>query len=112
MKLALIVAVTCFLQLTAQETAPSQLQYLSVPTTASIRPLSVAALQIERGLGHPSIVRLKGTVEIKTPVCVAIGTGNAQRCSGYVVVRADEADPDENSGQLNARGNVKLTREL
>ena len=50
-------------------------------------------------------------VEIKTPVCLIVGRNNAHSCAGYIVLRADEADFHENSGQIEGRGNVPVTRE-
>lgn len=76
-----------------------------------MQPISIAARQIERELPYNGIVHLKGSVEIKTPVCLATGPGNAHTCAGYVVLRADQADFHEESGQIEADGNVKLTRE-
>jgi hypothetical protein len=87
MTLALVAVAVCFFPLIAQEGPGGQLKHLSVPTLTNLKPLSVAALQVERGAEHPSIIRLKGNVEIKTPVCLAIGGNNAQMCGGYVVVR-------------------------
>ncbi len=50
-------------------------------------------------------------MEIKTPVCVGTGPGNTQVCDGSVVLHADEADFHEDSGRIDARGNVTVTRE-
>lgn len=91
------------LLLSAQE-----LKHLSVPTMTSIRPLEVAALDVQR---QSRVLHLKGAVEIKTPVCLLIDRSNVQMCSGYVILRADEADLHEDTGQVEAKGNVKMTRE-
>jgi len=111
MKLSLAALVFCTLALTAQDYPASQLKHLSVPTLTSVRPVSVVALHIERAPEYPSIVHLKGSVEIKTPVCLNVGKGSEQVCAGYVVLHADEADIHEDSGQIDARGNVTVTRE-
>ena len=74
-------------------------------------PLSVAALGIEREGDYPAVIHLKGSVEIKTPVCTKEGQGSALHCDGYVVLRADQADLREDSGQIEAQGNVRVTRE-
>jgi lipopolysaccharide assembly outer membrane protein LptD (OstA) len=42
---------------------------------------------------------------------VASGPGTALACAGYVVVRADQADLHEDSGEVEATGNVRVTRE-
>ena len=101
----------CTLTLAAQDYPAGQLKRLSVPTTTSLTPLSVAALDIEREGLYPSVIHLKGSVEIKTPVCVKAGPASALSCAGYIVLRADAADFHEGSGQIEARGNVTVTRE-
>jgi lipopolysaccharide assembly outer membrane protein LptD (OstA) len=85
-----------------------ELKHLSVPTTTSIRPLDVAALDVQR---ESQVWHLKGAVEIKTPVCLVVDPSNAQMCSGYVVLRADEAELHEDTGRIDARGKVTVTRE-
>jgi lipopolysaccharide assembly outer membrane protein LptD (OstA) len=111
MKLSLAVVAACTLALIAQDNPAGQLKHLIVPTTTSALPVSVAAMEIESELPHPSIIHLKGSVEIKTPVCLHAGRGNALVCNGSVVLRADEADFHEDTGQIEASGNVKVTRE-
>jgi lipopolysaccharide assembly outer membrane protein LptD (OstA) len=54
----------------------------------------LAALNIERGVSYPSVIHLKGKVEI--------------RANGFIL-RADEADYDESTGEVDARGIVKVT---
>lgn len=53
----------------------------------------VSALSIERGVRYPSVIHLKGDVEI--------------RRSG-MILRADEADYDEDTGEVEARGHVRV----
>ena len=110
MKLLAAISV-CFLAVAAQDNPADQRKHLSVPTATNIRPLSVAAAQIERESQYPAVIHLKGEVEIKTPVCVAGGPGTALVCAGYVVLRADAADLHEDSGAVEATGNVRVTRE-
>jgi lipopolysaccharide assembly outer membrane protein LptD (OstA) len=113
MRLSLAALAVCTLALTAQDNPAGQLKHLYVPTSTSVRPVSVAAKEIEKGLPSPSVIHLKGSVEIKTPVCLLTNPGNRQTwvCDGSVVLRADEADFHEETGQIEARGNVKITRE-
>ena len=111
MKRSLAALALCTLTLAAQDYPAGEMKRLSVPTTTSVQPLSVAALDIEREGLYPSIIHLKGSVEIKTPVCVKAVQGGALNCAGYVVLRADAADFHEGSGQIEARGNVRVTRE-
>jgi lipopolysaccharide assembly outer membrane protein LptD (OstA) len=110
-KLPLAAFSVCALAFAAQDNPADQRKHLSVPTTTYVRPVSVAAAQIERGPQYPSIIHLKGDVEIRTPVRVATGTGTELACAGYVVLRADQADFHEDSGAVEASGNVRVTRE-
>lgn len=110
MKLYVAALAVCTLALPAQEYPAGQPKHLTVPTATSVRPVSVSALSIERGAEYPSIIHLKGSVEIKTPVCIRQASG--QVCAGSVVLRADEADFHEDSGQIDAHGNVTVTRDL
>lgn len=110
MKLPLAALAVCALVLTAQD-RPAELKHLSVPTATSVRPVEVAALEVVRELPYPSVIHLKGSVEIKTPVCLVTGPGTAQSCAGYVVLHADQADLHEDSGQIEASGSVRVTRE-
>jgi hypothetical protein len=87
--------------------AQDERKHLSVPIESSTQPLTVAALEIERGPGYPSVIHLKGDVEIKIPVCVK--TGAAQHCAGETVLRADEMDLHEQTGEIEARGAVRIT---
>ena len=101
----------CILTLTAQDYPAGQMKRLTVPTKTNVNPISVAALAIEREGDYPAIIHLKGSVEIKTPVCVKPGQGSVLHCDGYIVLHADQADFHEASGQVEARGNVTVTRE-
>ena len=99
------------LVLMAQDRPAPELKHLTVPTATSVRPVSLTAFDVVREGDYPAIIHLKGSVEIKTPVCLDVGPGSRQACSGYVVLHADEADFREDSGQIDARGSVKVTRE-
>jgi lipopolysaccharide assembly outer membrane protein LptD (OstA) len=55
--------------------------------------VQLTASNIERGAKHPSIIRLKGNVEIKAK---------------GLKLWADEADFDEATGEIKARGNVRV----
>ena len=54
---------------------------------------TLAAFSIQRGALYPSVIQLKGDVEIKR-------TG--------MILRADEADYHEDTGEIEARGNVRV----
>lgn len=100
------------LAIPAQQNPAVQLKHVSVPTATSLRPIAVTADEIQRELPYPSVMHLKGNVEISTPVCVRPSPGKEFSCDGSVVVRANEADLHEDTGQIEARGDVKVTREL
>ena len=48
-------------------------KHLTVAPVNGIRPVLLSALSIERGADYPSLVELKGNVEIRTPVCIKTG---------------------------------------
>jgi hypothetical protein len=89
----------------------AELKHQYITTADSLQPIALSALEIQRALPYDGVVHLKGSVEIKTPVCLATGPGTAHSCAGYVVLRAEQADFHEDSGQIEASGNVKVTRE-
>lgn len=99
------IALSAAVTLSAQEP-----KHLVVPASPD-RPMTVKADEIERGASFPSFIHLKGNVEIRTRVCVRTGAANALTCNGYTVLRADEAEVHEESGEVEARGNVRLTHE-
>ncbi len=97
---------------------PAGLKHLTVHTSTSLRPVDVAALEIVRDIPYNSIDHLRGSVEIKTPVCIQqhdatnrSDSTNQWTCDGFVVLHADQADFHEDSGQIEASGNVRVTRE-
>jgi len=90
-----------------QRNAP-ELKHLPVAPVNGLRWIQAEALNIERGVEYPSLVRLQGSVLIKTPVCVPLQQGG-HICDGEMIVRADEADLDEKTGEIRPRGNVVVT---
>lgn len=118
MKLAAVAAFAVSAVLTAQDNPADQLKHLYILTDSSLRPVSIAAANIETGLHYPSVIHLTGNVEIRTPVCLPKNPGTGQtgvkqtsECDGSMVLRADAADFHEDTGQIEATGNVKITRE-
>ena len=105
MRIVLAAFAICAMPLAAQE-----LKHLTVPTTTSVRGIDVAAVEVVRDLPYNSMIHLMGSVEIRMPVCLKAGTNNQLRCDGAFVLRADEADVNEDSGQVDARGHVTVTR--
>ena len=68
----------------------------------------VSAQSIERGAEYPTVVYLKGSVEVKTPVCPLTGRRPAKACDTYMVLHADSAELHEDTGQIEAHGNVSV----
>src|SRR4051794_16436091 len=73
----------CALTMAAQQYPAGEMKHLQMPIATSVRPISVAALEIERELHYLGVIHLKGRVEVKTPVCIVTGSGTAQVCDGY-----------------------------
>jgi hypothetical protein len=108
---ALVVAmVTVWLSLASgQQNQTAEMKHLSAAPLNANRPVSLEALNIERGVEYPSVVRLKGNVLIKTPVCLPVGPQATHVCDGQMIVRADEAEFDEKTGEIRPHGNVVVT---
>jgi hypothetical protein len=71
--------------------------------------LQLSALSIVRGAEYPSVVYLKGNVEVKSPVCLPVGRKRSLVCDGYMVLRADSVEFHEDTGRIDAHGNVSIT---
>lgn len=93
---------------TAQEKTHELKHYVAVPLNGS-RPVSLTALNIEHSVEYPSLISMKGEVEVRTPVCLPVGEKGALICDGEMIVRADEAEFHEDSGEIHAHGNVEIT---
>jgi hypothetical protein len=93
---------------TAQENTAELKHFTAAPLNGS-RPVSLTALSIEHGSEYPRVIGMKGSVEIKTPVCLPVGKKGASVCDGEMVVHADEAEFHEDTGEIQARGNVQIT---
>ena len=77
----------------------------AAPLHLKVGATDMQALSIERMVNFPSIVHLKGTVEIATKV----GVSDLPVSLMIMVVRADEADYHEDTGEIEARGNVQMS---
>jgi hypothetical protein len=91
----------------AQDSAP-EMKHLMIPVLNGKATVKVSALNIDRGAEYPTIVKLTGQVEIKSPVCLPVGKKGGFVCDGYMVLHADEAQLDEASGHIEAHGNVSV----
>ena len=76
----------------------------AAPVRLKVGAMDMQALSIERTAHFPGIVQLKGSVEIATKVSV----NDAPVRLMIMVVRADEADYHEDTGEIEARGNVQM----
>jgi hypothetical protein len=76
----------------SQENKPVE-HLTTAPLNGARGGVALSAPSIERGAGDPTVIHLRGNVEIK---------GN-----GFIV-RADKADYDETTGEVDALGNVKV----
>lgn len=90
----------------------SMTKHLTVFPVNGVRPVQLSALNIQRGAEYPSVVELKGDVEIRTRVCVRQSkpgdkTGRLA-CDGETIVRADEVTYHEDTGTVEARGKVTI----
>jgi hypothetical protein len=65
---------------------------------------NMKAQSIERSPHFPGIIQLKGSVEITTKINV----NDAPLSLMIMVVRADEADYHEDTGEIEARGSVQV----
>jgi hypothetical protein len=97
----------CLLAASLPGSAQEQPKHLQVATLDGPRPLSVSALAIERSERYGGMIRLKGAVEIRTPICVK-GQKGELTCDGEMVLRADEAELNESTGEVHPRGNVSV----
>jgi hypothetical protein len=93
----------------ARAQAPTELKHLTVAPVTAHRPVTLTALSIERGVGYPSIIILKGSVEIRTQFCIPSGKKGAMVCEGEYTLRADQAEFHEDTGEIQATGTVSIT---
>jgi hypothetical protein len=70
----------------------------------SVGSATIQAESIERPVPFPSVIRLRGNVQISTKISAA----DAPLRLMIMVVRADEADYHEDSGEIEARGSVQV----
>ena len=71
-------------------------------------PNRLSATSIERGTEYPTIIYLKGNVEVQAPVCPLVGQNASRACDNYMILHADSAEFHEDTGQIEAHGNVSV----
>jgi len=92
--LLLVVTACCFVAcLALSQTIPGLDQKHILASGGSWVNVNLAASHIERGASYPSVIHLKGNVEIKMK---------------GLKLFADEADFNENDGKIEARGVVRV----
>ena len=99
----------------SQNAAPAPLHIYSVTDTRNVSLTADSIVREDpptRGHLYPSLTRLKGHVEIRT-CCLQLSTlrglANSDPDSRvYMILHADEADYHEESGELEARGTVRV----
>lgn len=96
------VAVTCQLAI-GQDRVPAP-ERLHVMATGPSNRVMLEADNIERGAAYPSVIQLKGNVQIKAKAVVQESPLSLM----VMVVRADEASYHEDTGEIEARGNVHV----
>jgi hypothetical protein len=105
----LTVSALAFAALAIGQTTAPEVKHMIVPKTDGSGTTKLSAAHIERGAEYPTVVKLSGNVEIRTPVCLPARKKGAQVCDGYTIVHADEAQFHEDTGQIEAHGNVTVT---
>jgi lipopolysaccharide assembly outer membrane protein LptD (OstA) len=92
---------------------PEQLHLtIAVPQENGDR-VKLTASSMQRDLSskeNASIIQLKGNVEIITMSCIPSTRSTPLVCRGEMALHADEADYNEKTGEINARGNVHITQ--
>jgi hypothetical protein len=67
----------------------------------------LSATSIERGTEYPTIIYLRGNVEVQAPEC-PLGLNAPRACDNYMILHADSAEFHEDTGQIEAHGNVSV----
>ena len=91
----------------AQQTSDTELKHITASPASGERTVTLSAREIERGPHYPSVIRLREKVEIKTPICMTVDS-EGEVCDGYMILRADEATYHEDTGKIEASGNVSV----
>ena len=83
-----------FLSTVAGQSGAGELKHVTLVSKQGTRgPVNASALDVVKGAPYPSIVHLKGNVEI--------------RANGFIL-RTEQADYDEQTGEIKASGNVSV----
>jgi lipopolysaccharide assembly outer membrane protein LptD (OstA) len=91
-----------------QSQEPVERKYLMVPILNASRPVTASAMNVSKEPAYPSLIRLSGKVEVRTPVCLPIEPDQKFICNGETILRADEAVLHQDTGEIEAHGAVRL----
>ena len=106
------VSALAFATLAIGQTTTPDVKHIIVPKTdSSVGTTTLSAAHIERGVEYPTVVKLSGGVEIRTRVCMPVGKKQTMVCDGYIVLHADAAEFHEDTGQIEAHGDVTVTQQ-
>ncbi len=94
---------TAFIQPAVSQDQPEQL-HMQIATPQGNR-VSMTAISMQR---DDRVIHLKGHVEIKSVMCVSADASAAKVCEEAMVLRTDEADYHVDTGEIEARGNVRI----
>jgi lipopolysaccharide assembly outer membrane protein LptD (OstA) len=106
---------TFALQAICQEnkTQPEQLHLMIASPDGNGHRVALTASSMQRDLSSKegaSIIQLKGNVLIITETCIPSSRSNPAVCAGTMWLHADEVDYNENTGEIDARGNMHITQ--
>ncbi len=102
---------TALVQRGASQAAPQPDQLHTQISTPQGNRISMTALSMQRDVSRTAdnaVIHLKGHVEIKTVVCIPVAGADAKVCEEAMVLRADEAEYHQDTGEIEARGNVRI----
>ena len=94
------------------KTPPEQLHFsMGIPGTSGNRVV-LTAYSMQRDLSSrasESVMHLSGKVEARMITCVPGRPGGGHLCGTSMVLRANEVDYNEKTGEIAARGDVRIT---
>lgn len=96
-----------------KEAQPERLHLTRPFPETSPGRVELIASSIERDLSSKeseSVFQLRGNVEVRMVTCGRGSHGNSMVCDqGSMMLHADAVDYNEKTGEISARGNVRLT---
>jgi lipopolysaccharide assembly outer membrane protein LptD (OstA) len=101
----------------SQDTIPSRLHATGGTDRAAISFAADSIVKEDGATGYGSVIHLKGNVEIRTccvqlPAQNQVVPRNPAPPQAYIIMRADEADYNGDTGNIEARGIVRITSQV